>query len=696
MSVEFLREILDDCHVGMEATEDGDLRLLSLVNVLLSRLEDVGHIAPPNVAYYVHARGNVAAEVHGYACDTDDEVLQLFHVIDATAGSVGTPAELVTTPAERIDRAFKRLETFVSRALSGQIPNVDESDPVHELLQLVKDATTNDHAIELCVVTTGQASFRGGRRSSRNAEYGREVLDIVALERICGSRPSGIIEVDFAADHGGALPCLVMPQGDDGIQVLLTCIPGNVLAEIYLTHRAALLERNVRCFLQVRGKVNKGIRETLLSQPQMLLPYNNGLSATAGRVELSTTSEGLARLERVSDFQIVNGGQTTATIAHCASRDNADLSSVRVAVKLTVVPPERIDVVVPQISRCANTQNKVQDADFSANDPWHIRMEQISRHLWTAATKEAVRGTRWFYERSHGQYADELGRCSTQAAKKTFRTENPPGQKITKTDAAKYLLGWDQQPVQVAKGAQKAFNMFMRTAEDDWPATGTTPEAPAFKRIVALAILHKCIEKMHGEMGYAGYRSQVVTYAVARLSVLASKSLDAESIWKKQQIPEALVAALKIIVPAVRETILNAPSSHRNISEWCKKDACWTAVSRLELSLPAVTKPARTGSALQQPEIETSGEAAVVGALQSVPQTVWFSLAAWAKQTENLQAWQRALAYSLGVWASRRIQPSIRQAVQGRRLLLEATKAGFTSPDLPKKLVDLIRTTGRD
>jgi hypothetical protein len=697
MSSEFLREILDECHAGMDATDDGDLRLLSLTNILLSRLEDVGHISPPNVAYYVYVRGNVAAEVHGYACDTDDETLQLFYVIDDSGWPDAPPTDVNTTPADRIERAFKRMETFVSRCADGQITNVDESDPVHELLQLLNDASESGHGIEMCVLTTGQASFRAGRRATAAKQYAREVLDIVALERICGARSTGIIEVDFSADHGGALPCLVMPPTDDGIQVLLTCMPGKVLADIYLTHRAALLERNVRCFLQVRGKVNKGIRDTLLGQPQMLLPYNNGLSATAGSVELTTNAGGLAHLKRVSDLQIVNGGQTTATIAHCASRDNADLSSVRVAVKLSVVPPDRIDTIVPQISRCANTQNKVQDADFSANDPWHIRVEQMSRTLWTAATRDAVRGTRWFYERSHGQYADELGRRNTPAAKKTFKTENPPHQKITKTDAAKVLLGWDQQPAQVAKGAQKAFTAFMRTATDNWPATGETPEAPTFKKIVALTMLHKCVERLYGDMGFTGYRSQVVTYAVAKLSMTMGKRLDFEAIWRKHEIPKEMVAALKIIVPAVRDAVLNAPSNHRNISEWCKKDACWTAVSRLQLRLTGLSRLGLAGSTegatdTVAPTPEVDGELGNV--LCEVPQTVWFTLSSWARQTDNLRAWQRSLAYSLGILAAKGRAPSVKQSVQGRRLLIDAIDSGYTHPDLPLRMIKTIRSAG--
>ncbi len=698
MTSEFLRDVLEACRSDMEGSDDGNIRLLSLVGVLLSRLEDVARIAPPNVAFYVDPKPSVAAEVHGYACDSESEAIQLFFVIDET---VGTPAditaEMVTTSSDRIERAFRRLESFVSRAMAGKITNIDECDPAHELLVLLREASGGEQAIELYVLTTGKATYRRTKKTKQDSAHLRDVWDIVVLERTCGSKVSGIIEVDFAGEHGGALPCLVMPPNDDGVQVVLTSIPGDILADIYLTHRAELLERNVRCFLQVRGKVNRGIRDTILNQPEMLLPYNNGLSATAGGIVLVHTGEGVARIEKVSDFQVVNGGQTTATIAHCASRDRADLSHVRVAMKLTIVPPEKIDAIVPQISRCANTQNKVQDADFSANDPWHIRLEQISRGLWTAPTPDAVRGTRWFYERSHGQYADELGRCTTFAAKRTFRTENPPTQKITKTDAAKYLLGWEQYPIQVNRGAQKAFTFFMHTAAEGWPESKATPETRSFKKIVALAMLHKAIERLYGEMQFQGYRSQVVAFSVARLSMAVNKAIDIDAFWKKQAVPTNLIAALKLIVPAVRDVVLDAPASHRNISEWCKKDACWTAVSRLALDLGAFARSDSTTS--DQPITGDGGPSyepcdGLIEALRLIPGGVWFALSAWAKQTNNFNSWQRGLAYSLGMMVNKKKAPTTKQAIQASRLLLESIQVGFAHPELSHELVAGIREAG--
>src|SRR5262249_6850561 len=242
---------------------------------------------------------------------------------------------------------------------------------------------------------------------------------------------------------------------------------------------------------------------------------------------------------------------------------------------LTVVPRGLLDGLVPQISRCANTQNRIQDSDFSANDPWHIAIERLSRNTWTRATPGAPRGTRWFYERSRGQYAGALAACQTPAVRRQFRAENPPAGKFTKTDLAKFILSWDQYPAVVSRGAQKCFMYFASQLAQT--QRGTPGEAD-FKRIVALRILFRAAEKLYTEMEFQAYRANVVTYSIARLSHECRRHIDVDAIWKEQSIPEKLLNALKVIIPGVREVITNPPSSQRNVGEWCKKDECWSAV----------------------------------------------------------------------------------------------------------------------
>ena len=93
-------------------------------------------------------------------------------------------------------------------------------------------------------------------------------------------------------------------------------------------------------------------------------------------METRTTDDGLV-IDSIKDLQIVNGGQTTASLFHTRRSDKADLGEVFVQMKLTVIDDEKSEEVVPRISEFANTQNKVNAADFFSNHPFHVRMESF-------------------------------------------------------------------------------------------------------------------------------------------------------------------------------------------------------------------------------------------------------------------------------------------------------------------------------
>ena len=140
-------------------------------------------------------------------------------------------------------------------------------------------------------------------------------------------------------------------------------------------------------------------------------------------------------------------------------RTKMDLTDVSVQAKITVIDPTHVEDIVPLISRYANSQNKVSEADLSANDPFHVDLEKLSRAIWAPLTSTTPRATRWFYERARGQYADALAQESTPARKKRFKDEWPTAQKFTKTDVAKFEAVWDQLPHVASLGAQK--NLFI-------------------------------------------------------------------------------------------------------------------------------------------------------------------------------------------------------------------------------------------
>lgn len=686
----FLEQIRSE--VFDRANEPGNegLRLLSLVEVLLDRMEEAGVTPEGHVAYYRREASTVHAEVHGYSYDTDDDLLTLYYCVDANEdGNLGNGWAVQSVSKDAIDKGFRRLEGFVKLARSNRVPGLDESEPAAELVGVIQELSGPGATIELSMLTTGTVSERAAVFRASDG-FRREVWDLLRLMRSSGGVGEERPSIDFVRDFGQSLPCLVTPKADDGIQVLLASIPGEILAEIYKTHRGRLLERNVRSFLQFAGKVNQGIRDTVLNSPDRFLAYNNGISATAASVDLEQIGQGLARIRSVHDFQVVNGGQTTASIASCMRRDGADLSLVNVPMKLTVVPPQALDDLVPLISKFANTQNRIQEADFSANHPWHIALERLSRSTWARPTEEAPRGTRWYYERSRGQYADEAGAQATPAGKRLLRRENPPAQRFTKTDLAKYVLSWDQRPAVVSRGAQKCFVEFMNQIRREGRKP---PEEDEFRRIIGAAMLFRTAEHLYGELGFRGYRAQVVTYSIARLSHYLQRRMRWDDIWEKQAVPATLIAPIKLVLTGVREVILHPPQN-RNITEWCKREECWSAVVQLplQLDLPEFGGPVGA-SAGDPPTVTTAGEMAAIDLVRAIAPEVWFAAANWAKETNSLQKWQRGLAYSLGTVGGRGKTPSTKQAVQGCRLLAEARRMGFghelLTPNLLERLGNL-------
>lgn len=653
----------------------GVIRLSAFSGIILDRFEEAGFVDSSQRAYFMQTLPRGTPEVHAYAVDADDDLLSLFLFLEYDGEE---PANIQKVD---IEGAYRRMQLFSKLAVSGNLDTlIEPSQPAHELVCLLKEGAHSKLRILYSVITNGLMSDRAtGSVDDEN----KDTWDILRLFRSFGS---GIvrepININFIQDYEGALPCLVTPQTGDGLQVFLTHIRGNVLARLYDRYRSRILERNVRSFLQFTGKVNKGIRETIVSQPDRFLPYNNGISATAASVTTKAATDGLAYIDAVEDFQIVNGGQTTASLASCSRRDDTDLSPIFVPMKLTVVPPDKLDDIVPLISQYANTQNKVQEADFKANHPYHIELEKLSRQIWTQTSNTTPRGTRWFYERSRGQYAVEKLRFP-EAGKRRFILENPPAQKFSKTDLAKYLMSWDQYPQDVSLGAQKNFMTFMSLlVRENRPM----PDEAEFKRIIVIAMLFKRAEKLYAELDYTGYRANAVAYTLAMLSYRVQKHLDWEQIWQEGTVPDQIVQTMRPLMVTARNIILHPPGQ-QNITEWCKKDACWLAA--LQANTDEIP-----GLPVQQPPTTVplhEADKKLIETITLIPAAVWFDIATWAKRTDNLQSWQRSMAFNIGKTVARNASPSVKLAKQGPKIIANAWEAGFRHEKLDASALTRLR-----
>lgn len=308
------------------------------------------------------------------------------------------------------------------------------------------------------------------------------------------------------------------------------------------------MESNVRAFLQQTGKVNKGIRDTIKEEPHMFLPYNNGLATTAMNVRTEMI-DGKLSITSVKDFQIVNGGQTTASLFHTLKKFKADLSKVFVQMKLTVIKDEdKKNEIVPFISRYANSQNKVSELDLTSNNPFLVRLEELSRTTYAIDPEDSNKQTIWFFERVTGQYREALGKEPTKGKQDAFKLKFPVNQKVIKSEVAKYMNVFRCLPYHVAKGAQKNYNQYLKTIETEYKKT--KPTAVFWEDVVANAILFKTADKLFGRKGIdaigdTNVRSQTVAFGLSLLHHVTHNRINLGEIWKKQSVDDTLQNEIK-------------------------------------------------------------------------------------------------------------------------------------------------------
>lgn len=550
----------------------GDLVHNTFAQVMVEYLVDAQELEGGLDCYH-KARG---MEVSGYNVDEDEGTLDLF-ISYFTAKS--PPVSVTRTDVET---RIKWILAFLGKALDGLHLTMEKSSPPYDMAQRIHELKDRLTAVRVFLFTDGQVKGTVKPTTCRGLNVTFRIWDIVRLHRCVSSgRQREPIQIDFEADFGGPVPCLESPGRDASCRVFLTLLPATTLHRIYDLYGPRLLELNVRSFLQARGKVNQGIRATLVKQPDRFLAYNNGISATAEEIRLVALPGGGQGIAWVKNLQIVNGGQTTASIHHAVKKDKAVVDRVQVQAKLSVVATASLDEVVPLISRYANSQNKVNEADFSANDPFHVRVQALSRTVWAPPADGTQRQTHWFYERARGQYMDEKGRAGTPAKVRDFQAMNPPGQRFSKTDLAKFENTWDQLPHVVSLGGQSNFLEFtLRMAA--WPR-GELAQ-PDFEQIVARAILFRRAEEVIGGLNFGGYRANIVTYTLAYLSHRTEKRIDLDHVWRKQGITPALAKAVEDVGRLVHAKIIYPPPGRKNVTEWCKKKECWEAVELREYS----------------------------------------------------------------------------------------------------------------
>lgn len=584
---EFYEELFQDIKTTADAygiyLED------AFFDIVTDQLIDAGEFDEAERAFFRPAQGGI--RVDGYCGDPLESAIAQ----EAGQGTLGLIAldfnqdtDLTTLTNTDMEADFRRLEKFLTQSLNARFRNsLEPTDPGFGLADLINTRWEKISRVRLYLLTNKKLSARVEGKKASSID-GREIVynvwDITRFGNLVSSgREREPLIIDFNELPGGSLRALLASMPNDRYQVYLAAVPGLDLAYIYDRWGTRLLEQNVRVFLQARSNVNKGIKRTLENEPELFFSFNNGITATAEAITTEITDEGLV-ITGLENLQIVNGGQTTASV-YAAFKAKHDLSRVYVQMKLSIVSPGAAKELVPRISEYANSQNKVSAADFFANHPFHVRIEEFSRRILAPAKDDSFDLTKWFYERARGSYRDAQAYL-TPAAKRKFAKEYPKAQSFTKTDLAKYLMVWTDKAYMVNRGAQKNFAEFAKDVADAWEKNDQQFSEVYFKYLIAKKIIFDLagiVVQSRDWYEAGGYRSQHVVLAVGALANAArtlGKSVDFLSIWNRQAVTPAFERALGQAADAAHDVLMQPGEGYRNISEWAKQPKCWNALKQ--------------------------------------------------------------------------------------------------------------------
>lgn len=677
---------------------EGAFEVEAFAEVFARRLEDAEAVANLNIEpLRCNGPRGKRLELLGYAENPIEQSLVIL------AGCYfGSDETLTMTGA---NDAIGRATGFIEAAVSGWLTkNLEMSSREWEYAEYFSKQIAGGKVakIRLILITDGMMSDRirtiesdvvVGLKTTYEVWDQRRIIDAALPDR--GSED---IHVDFTKWLPKGLPCLLANGGDETTRTYLAVIPARVLSDLFEEYGSLLLESNVRTFLSARGQVNRGIQSTLLHEPERFLAYNNGLTTTATEVELGGSAQGSTILS-LQRWQIVNGGQTTASIAHFLRSDKSrNVEGVSIQMKLVTVSDSDSASVVQAVAKYANSQNRVSPADLFSTHEFHIRLEQISRRIKAPAREGEQYQTGWYYERARGQWENDRVARGSVGEQTKFELEFPKSQRITKTDWAKYDYCWNQHPDLVSKGAQSVFADYANKVDVQWTKDdGKGADAYGdgyFRTSIGKAIMYTALRrevlKQDWYRGAPGYLANIVAYAISRFSLQISiqfggDKYDFNRVWSNQEVDSSTLEALLQIARFAQQHLTDPTRPQGNVTQWAKQHACWEGFKKVSIRIDASVSEALISSANALAEAADNRKQRVmdtgfetVKRILAVPNHVWETIDQ-AKSRIPISPTEKDLLQLFGLRKGR--VPSDRQAAVLLRLLDRMADNGIISRD---------------
>lgn len=567
--LEFYREFQDE--VLTYVKENSPISTNTAFKILfLSYLTEAGETLVSDCMLVDFKKDSENMKLDGYAFS---EYFRSLTLLVSKYQAKSIPEKIKKT---EIDKLLKKVLKFYKTCGTNDFEALEESSDGYQAYKFIKGHKADIETVNIILLTNDETI----RYIPDDVHYGKITVrfDVWDIERLYQSVLGGTaverqLVVKLKKKYGESLP-LIKVKGDNEIyDCYIGVISGELLARIYETEGQDLIQKNVRSFLQAIGKVNKGIKVSLANEPQMFMAYNNGISTIAESIAVDEgrSSGDIVNITEITGWQIVNGGQTTASIYN-AYKAKLPLEQVNVQIKLSVIKQkDRAEEIIHNISKYANSQNKINMSDFNANDAYHVKMERLSR----ATPIPAVKGKStdyWFYERARGQYLVELNRQPTAAAKKEFKSRCPKNRCISKTVAAKCVMTYRGYPDIVSKGLETSFIYF-----SDMVSKGEVPEPSeqSYIEMIAKVILFNSCDEIIKNLKFGGFKAQQDYYTVALFGKYYSDLFDPLEIWNRQSINAETAKTIEELAYFVWNHFQNPTVPGVNIGQWCKKEECW-------------------------------------------------------------------------------------------------------------------------
>lgn len=616
--------------LALEEAKKNDTSIeVELARGILDVMSECGEISTYELCQF--KKGHAMLTAYSYNEDMESLDLFLFSKVSSSTSKVDV---------ETVQGKYSSLSDFYREALrSNPFFGAELDEEVRNAISLIKEAREKTQRVRFFFLTNGIVEPSPILNFSENNEYEHMFMEYSTWDLSRTFRMNTInngnenIEIDFYLNYKTKIQCLRVEDENPKVDAYFAIMPGNVLAKVYEQYKQTLLESNVRLFLQKTNKVNHQICKTIKERPEMFFSFNNGISATAKHIEFGTGgSKAAPYITKITDLQIVNGGQTTASIA---CMQECDLSKVFVPMKISVIKDEEeYASIVKEIATSANSQSAIKRSDFLSGDEYLQALEKVSRTETNPMTN-----TRWYFERKRGQYRSELSSLFGYE-KGLFSTTYPKTQILEKSDVARYALLWSMKPYLACKSKEMvAMSYFSNIRE----SADVNIDGKYYRDIVSVALLYKeingCVRENYIKL-YGSYCSKISYYVLSSIAYLTNQKLNLDFIWRNQKVQSGMRSIIKKL-----SALVNSHLFDKFRPQYPKEECCWTdlimkldGLEEIKIKLDSFSQ----GDMVDNVKEKETDEL-IVQAF-SIPAPLWSAIAEWGKQTGKLSVVERMRA----------------------------------------------------